>query len=54
MFTSPVGIESGMLVMCCMLYAMSVSMVCYRVSWWNVCVFYCDMFSLAYVYVDQL
>ena len=25
-----------------------------RVSWWKVCVCYCDVFSLAYVYFDQL
>ena len=24
------------------------------VSWWNVRVFYCDVFGLAYVYVDVL
>ena len=47
-FTSPVIIESGMLVMYCMQFVMSVYVV-YMASWWSDVVFLGAMYMLAMV-----
>ena len=57
-FTSPVIIEFGMLVMYCMQFVMSVSVVsmvpCCGVSWCYVYVGYGDVLEVCFVYFEKL